>query len=120
VRATVSVGGGRSPLSLGGYRMSTEFILFFVVLGVVLIYPLFSLIASCRLRALKTRLAADHCPKCREVFGPSIISTIRQFSGFIDPAPAGPVLRIVCPHCGVAWDYCSGSYTESSISYDAA
>ena len=100
--------------------MSTEFILFFIVLGIVLLYPLFSFIASRRLTALKTRLAAEHCPKCREIFGPSIVRTAREFRGFIDPAPAGPLLQIVCPHCGVAWDYCDGSYTESRMSYDAA
>jgi hypothetical protein len=100
--------------------MSTELILFFIALGIVLLYPLFSFIASRRLRALKARLSAEHCPKCREVFGPSIIRTAREFRGFIDPAPAGPLLRIVCPNCGVAWDYCDGSYTKSSISCDAA
>ena len=96
--------------------MSTEFIVFFAAVGLVLLYPAFSLVAGRRLKTLKTRLAAERCLKCGEVFGPSIIRTARQVSGFIDPAPAGPLLRIVCPHCRVAWDYCDGSYAESSIS----
>jgi len=96
--------------------MSTEFILFFVAVGLVLLYPALSLLAKRRLKVLKTRLASEHCPKCREVFGPSIIRTAREFRGFIDPAPAGPLLRVVCPHCHVAWDYCNGAYTELSAS----
>lgn len=100
--------------------MSAEFILFFIALGIVLIYPLFSFIASRKLRVLKTRLAAEHCPRCREVFGPSIVRTAREFRGFIDPAPAGPRLQAFCPQCGAAWDYRDGSYTESHMSHDIA
>jgi hypothetical protein len=92
--------------------MSTEFILFFAALGLLLLYPVLSWAAKRRLKALKTRLALEHCPKCREVFGPSIIRTAREFRGFMDPVPAGPLLRVVCPHCHVAWDYCNGTYTE--------
>ena len=100
--------------------MSTEFILFIIMMGIVLLYPLFSFIASRRLTALKTRLAAEQCPKCREVFGLSIVRTARELEGFIDPTPAGPLLRIVCPHCALTWDYCDGFYTQSPMSNDVS
>jgi hypothetical protein len=89
--------------------------LFSAALGLVLLYPALSLVVGHKRKALKIRVAADHCPKCGEVFGPSITRTIREIRGFTDPAPTGPFLRIVCPHCHVAWDYCDGSFTLSSI-----
>jgi hypothetical protein len=91
--------------------MSTEFIIFFVFVGALLLYPAFGLIHGRKFRALKSRLAAEQCPKCREVFGPSIIRTAREVDGFFDPAPPGPILGFICPHCGVGWEYCDGSYT---------
>ena len=94
--------------------MSTELIPFFVLLGLVFLYPVLSAVAHFRLKALKTRLAEDRCPRCRAVFGPSVIGTIQEFRGFVDPAPAGPHLQIVCPHCHAVWEYSDGSYTESS------
>ena len=97
-------------------NMSTEFIILFAAVGLVFLYPACSLVAARRLKTLKTRLAGERCSKCGEVFGPSIIRTAREFRGFMDPAPAGPLLRIVCPHCHAAWDYCDGSYTQSSDS----
>lgn len=85
--------------------MSIELLPFFVVLGVVLLYPVLSAVANYRLKALKNRLAEDHCPRCGAVFGPGVMGSIREVRGLVDPAPVGPTLRLVCPHCRAAWEY---------------
>ena len=100
-------------------RMSTELTLFLAALSVVLVYPIISLIAAHRLKAQIRKLAAEHCPKCGEVFGASIIRSTRELRGFIDPAPPGPLLLVVCPHCHAALKYCDGFYVSSSIQRDA-
>jgi len=82
--------------------MNTKFILLSSHWASCLHYPLINFITT-QARSTEDSLAAEHCPKCREVFGPSIVRTAREFRGFIEPWTAGPLLRIVCPHCSVAW-----------------
>lgn len=92
--------------------MSSELIPFFVVLGLLLLYPICSAVRHFRLRELKARLAEDRCPTCQAVFGPSLASTVREFNGLVDPTPNGPLLKFICPHCHSAWEYSGGSYTH--------
>lgn len=61
---------------------------------------------------LKTLLCAERCPKCRNLFGPTFERTISQKNLF--GTTKAPVLRFVCPHCSVPWQYCDGVYTEQA------
>jgi hypothetical protein len=87
----------------------SDFTPFLVCLGLVLAYPVVGLIAWFLGRALKKRIAAEHCPKCGVVFGPPVVSTIREIMYF--GRPVGTIMRVVCPHCSACWHYCNGKYT---------